>query len=34
VQTLKQGHDVSFTVDTDGRSGGCLQRFRLHRPLP
>jgi hypothetical protein len=33
VQTVKVGHSVSRVIDADSRTGGCQERFRLHRPL-
>ncbi len=30
--TLAQNGSLSFLIDTDGRAGGCTQRFRLRRP--
>jgi hypothetical protein len=30
--TVSQSSSASFLIDTDGRAGGCSQRFRLRRP--
>jgi len=30
--TVSQSSGASFLIDTDGRAGGCTQRFRLRRP--